>query len=368
MDQVIREEAVSMSVERVEPLPRAYGLIFMLVLTVIALLQRPALAEEAAPSQTPNYGVELQGFTYPFEVHAHSIEYAGNTLKMAYMDVPPAGDPVGTVVLLHGKNFNGAYWERTARDLSARGYRVVIPDQIGFGKSSKPTGYQFSFTGLAANTRSLLDTLGVDHATIVGHSMGGMLASRFALMYPDVTDRLVLVNPIGLEDWAQKGVPYRGLQRWYEREMKASVESIKRYQLNSYYDGKWKPEYQPWVDVLAGMTTADDYPQLARVQAQTYDMIYTQPVVHEFPRIKASTLLVIGQRDRTALGKDLVGAELKSELGDYPQLGRTAAAAIPNATLVELDDVGHLPHIEAYDRFITPFLDFLEGSPNNVSP
>lgn len=368
MNSIAREAAVRVCcVQPIDPLRRAFGVFLLALLAVFGLLNSPALAdEEASQPDTPNYGIELQRYTYPFEVHFHDIEYADKTLKMAYMLVPPTGELAGTVVLLHGKNFNGAYWERTARDLASHGYRVVIPDQIGFGKSSKPTDYQFSFAGLASNTKSLLDALGVDHATVVGHSMGGMVASRFAIMFPDVTDRLILVNPIGLEDWAQKGVPYRGLQRWYERELKTDAAAIKRYQLASYYDGKWKPEYQPWVDVLAGMTTAEDYPQLALVQAQAYDMIYTQPVVHDFPRIRAKTLLVIGQRDRTALGKDLVDAELKSQLGNYPQLGRAAAEAIPDATLVELDDVGHLPHIEAYDRFITPVLEFLQGSADDV--
>src|SRR5690606_12690241 len=122
--------------------------------------------------------------------------------------------------LMHGKNFCGAYWERTARDLQSDGFRVIIPDQLGFGKSEKPTSYQYSFAGRAKNTKDLLDSLDLSKATVVGHSMGGMLASRFAIMYPDLTEKLVLLNPIGLEDWAKKGVPYRGLQAWYERELK----------------------------------------------------------------------------------------------------------------------------------------------------
>ena len=309
----------------------------------------------------PEHGIRLEGYEYPFVVHMFPIDNGGSDLEMAYMDVEPTGALRGTVVLLHGKNFCGAYWERTASDLADAGYRVVIPDQIGFGKSSKPLDYQFSFHRLAENTRLLLEELGVDRAAIVGHSMGGMLAARFAVMYPDVTDRLVLLNPIGLENWAAKGVPYRGIEAWYARELRASAESIKRYQLASYYDGEWKPEYQPWVDLLAGLTTAEAYPRVARVQANTYDMIYTQPVVPDFPSIKAPTLLIIGARDRTALGKDLVDEELRSRLGRYPELAREAESAIPDARLVLLDDVGHLPQIEAYDRYFAPLKGFLTG-------
>jgi len=95
-------------------------------------------------------------------------------------------------------------------------------------------------------------------------------------------------------------------------------------------------------------------------QALTYDMIFTQPVVYEFPQVKVPTLLIIGQRDRTALNKAKAPPEVRDTLGNYPQLGRAAAAAIPGAELVELDGLGHLPHIEAFDRFIGPYVNFLK--------
>lgn len=308
---------------------------------------------------SPSHGIDLDGFDYPFPVSYHEVPFAGETYRMAYMGISPEA-PKGTVVLLHGKNFSGAYWERTAKDLREHGYQVVMPDQLGFGKSDKPVAYQYSFAGLAANTRSLLEALHVEKAVVLGHSMGGMLATRFALMYPALTEKLVLLNPIGLEDWAERGVPYRGLEGWYARGLKTTAEGIKRYQLESYYDGDWQPAYQRWVDMLAGMTTDPAYPRMAQVQAQTYDMIYTQPVVHDFPKLTCPTLLIIGLRDRTALGKDLVSEELRARLGDYPALGRAAAAAIPSAELVEIDGIGHLPHIEAYDRFIGPLMTFIE--------
>jgi pimeloyl-ACP methyl ester carboxylesterase len=90
-------------------------------------------------------------------------------------------------------------------------------------------------------------------------------------------------------------------------------------------------------------------------------MIFTQPVVYEFPVMKVPTLLIIGQRDRTALGKGSVPKEVAETMGDYPALGKKTAEAIPDAKLVEIDGIGHLPHIEAFDRFIEPLTDFLEN-------
>lgn len=278
---------------------------------------------------------------------------------MAYMDVKPEEPNGETVLLLHGKNFSGAYWEETAKRLSADGYRVVMPDQIGFGKSSKPDHYHFTFHSLATNTLALLDEIGVKRTHVLGHSMGGMLATRFALMFPDRTQSLVLENPIGLEDWKTM-VPYPGIDKWYEGELKKTAEGIKEYQLESYYDGKWKPEYQPWVDILVGMVKSAPYPKVAWNQALTYDMIFTQPVVYEFPLIEVPTLLIIGQRDTTALGKKSVPEEVAKTMGDYPALGKKTQSAIPDSKLVEIEGIGHLPHIESFAEFIEPLQAFLD--------
>ena len=88
-------------------------------------------------------------------------------------------------------------------------------------------------------------------------------------------------------------------------------------------------------------------------------MIYTQPVVYEFPRINVPTLLVIGQRDRTALGRAWAAKDVAATLGDYPALGKRAAAAIPGATLVEIPGVGHLPQVEAFEAYAGALARFL---------
>lgn len=303
--------------------------------------------------------INLENVSYPYPVKEITLDIQGQSLIMAYMDVAPQKPNGKTVLLLHGKNFAGYYWKQTAADLAKAGYRVIVPDQIGFGKSSKPTTIQYSFQLLAQNTKAILDGLKIDAVTVLGHSMGGMLATRFALMYPERVEKLILENPIGLEDW-KTVVPYQSVDDWYKGELKQDYKSIKDYQLKFYYDNKWKPEYDEGVNILAGWTINPEYPVIAKNAALTYDMIFTQPVVYEFENIKAPTLLIIGQRDRTALGKGKAPKAVQEQLGNYPVLGRTTAKKIKNATLVEIDNVGHLPHIEAYDKFIGPLLEFLK--------
>src|SRR5580698_7179678 len=189
----------------------------------------------SAPStDTPVYGPELQGFEYPYPVQQFTFSSQRESLHMAYLDVRPGKANGRTAVLMHGKNFCAATWRTTIDALTAAGFRVIAPDQIGFCKSSKPERYQYSFQQLALNTHALLASLGINQATLIAHSTGGMIAMRYALMYPKETEQLVLVDPIGLEDWKAKGVPAVSVDEWYQRELKTSAEGIKRYEQATY--------------------------------------------------------------------------------------------------------------------------------------
>ncbi|NMZ45894.1 alpha/beta fold hydrolase [Pseudomonas oryzihabitans] len=325
-------------------------------LPLAALLLSPLSQAE------PLYGERLEGFDYDYPVKTFSFDSQRQPLEMAYLDVAPSGKPNGrTLVLLHGKNFCAGTWAQSIQVLSAAGYRIVAPDQIGFCKSSKPAHYQYSFQQLAANTRALLDHLGIARATLIGHSTGGMLATRYALLYPDATEQLVLVNPIGLEDWKALGVPYRSVDQWYARELKTSADGIRDYERSTYYAGQWSPAYERWVTMLAGLNNGPGKERVAWNSALIYDMIYSQPVVYEFARLRMPTLLMIGQRDTTAIGKDAAPAAIKAQLGHYPELGKAAARRIPRATLVEFEDLGHAPQMQAPERFHQALLQGLSA-------
>jgi pimeloyl-ACP methyl ester carboxylesterase len=329
--------------------------------TIILLLSLSCLSLSAQDKPFIPTTLNFENIDYPFPVHYIHLNIQHEALFMAFMDVKPDKPNGKTVVLLHGKNFFGAYWEQTAKALSEKGFRVIIPDQIGFGKSSKPQHIQYSFQLLARNTKAILDSLNINRASIIGHSMGGMLAVRFALMFPERVEKLVLENPIGLEDWKVK-IHSPSVEEWCKMEMAQNYESMKSYQLKLYYDGKWKPEYDRWITPVAGWTlNKQDYPLIAWNSALLYDMIFTQPVIYELENIKTKTLLIIGQRDRTVVGKGFAPDSIKPAMGNYPQLGKAATARIKGAKLVEIADTGHLPHIDVFDEFINPLLSFLRN-------
>lgn len=146
---------------------------------------------------------------YPYPLHSFPLSIEKQKVSMAYMDVSSNKPNGRSVILFHGKNFNGYYWKDVIKALSEKGYRVIVPDQVGWGRSDKPN-IHYSFHMLAENNRKLLDSLQIKSVIVIGHSMGGMLATRFTLMYPGMVEKLVLEDPIGLEDY-KTFVPYKPL-------------------------------------------------------------------------------------------------------------------------------------------------------------
>jgi len=322
-------------------------------MTSIAAAAVLALALGPAPIADPM----LERFSYGWPVERHAFPSQGEELTMAYLDLRPARSNGRTVVLMHGKNFCAGSWEATIRHLTGAGYRVIAPDQIGFCKSTKPARYQYGLHTLAANTHALLEKLGVERPILIGHSMGGMLAMRYAIQYPGTLSKLVLVNPIGLEDWRAKGVPNATVDELYAAERKTTRASIKAYQQQTYYAGTWRPGYDKWVGMLASMYEGEGGAVTAWHQALTADMIFNQPVVHELERINVPTVLMIGGKDTTALGKNRADSALAATLGDYPALGRAAAARIRGARLISYPDLGHSPQVQDEARFHADLLD-----------
>jgi pimeloyl-ACP methyl ester carboxylesterase len=318
------------------------------IAAILLCCNLPLNAQPAA-----GFDAGLTGVAYPFPVERFEFQSQQQMLNMAYMYLPGDGQKP-TVVLLHGKNFSGAYWAQTANFLQSRGYGVLIPDQIGFGKSSKPAHYQFSFAQLADNTRALIERLKIEKPVIVGHSMGGMLATRYALLYGNDVERLILINPIGLEDYLEF-VEYKPIDFFYAAQLKQTAEAVKDYQLKFYYDGKWDDAYDELVEFQIGWINGPDWPQVAWNNALTYDMIFTQPVCNEWDQLKVPTRLIVGTRDRTGPGRGWKKEGVTYLLGQYQELGKRTAAAIPDAVLYELEGLGHMPQIEAFDRFAAEF-------------
>src|SRR4051812_6488846 len=117
------------------------------------------------------------------ELHGHRVIYR----------IAGSGPPV---LLIHGMVNSSLHWEDVALRLADR-YTLIAPDLIGHGDSATPRG-DYSLGAHAASIRDLLAVIGVDHATVVGHSLGGGVAIQFFYQFPQRTERLVLVSSGGL--------------------------------------------------------------------------------------------------------------------------------------------------------------------------
>jgi pimeloyl-ACP methyl ester carboxylesterase len=315
---------------------------------LVAALACPAFAEgQATPEvRTPDDvkpgSINHEDVPYPFPVSYLPMVTYGQDVRMAYMDVPPAGQSNGrAVVLLHGFNFAGFYWAGPIEALRNAGFRVIVTDQIGFGRSSKPI-IPYNFHDMALNTRKLLEHLGISSVAIVGHSMGGMLAARFAASYPDVTERVVLYAPIGLTD-ARWERPYRSTDEAYKAMLTYSYQQAYAT-MRRYFPGVWKPEYEKLARLHYAWTLSGDWPRFAMVRALLQQMIYTDPVVYDWPHIKSKALIIGGEKDGP----------------NFPALAKHAADMIPGARLMVVPDAGHVLHLEQPEIFTRELLKFLQ--------
>lgn len=322
--------------------------VFFLSLFIVLILVSQGFAESSV-----KYNKELDGFKYPFEVNTFKFNSQNQDLKMRYMDIGEK-DAQKVIVLLHGKNFSGYYWERVAKDLLKKNYRVIIPDQIGFGKSSKPDYYQYSFGQLALNTKTLLDNLKLAKLDLVGHSMGGMLATTFAVNYPKSVNKLILINPIGLENYG-KYVEFKDVNFFYKRELAKTIDKAISYQKKNYYDGKWSSEYEKLLIPLKGMLAGEDWKIVAWNNALTYGPIFSENIVDRFSQVTSKTFLIIGTRDKTGPGRGWLKEGVTITLGEYKKLGINANNLIKGSKLIELDGLGHMPQYENYNVFINSF-------------
>ena len=313
---------------------------------------QPRPAAVATPTDVTPGSITCEDVPYPFAVSYLPLTLYGQDVRIAFMDVAPLGRPNGhTVVLFHGNNFAGFYFGPVIEVLRKEGFRVIAPDQIGYGRSSKPI-IPYNFHDMARNTRLILQSLKIDTAMIVGHSMGGMLAARFATQYPDMTERLVLYNPIGLTD-ARFDRPWDSTDEAYKRTLASSYQSIRASIMRyvAHNPAAWTPEFETYTRVRYAWTLSADWPRLAMVQTLINQVQYADPVVDDWAHIKAPTL-VFGGADDSLPGSAALFRERMKYVAD----------TIPNgkARLLLLPGLGHVPHMEAPAQTLPPLVAFLK--------
>lgn len=324
-----------------------------LLLPIATLLAMSASVTADEPPEEPpaHWGPlssTLEEIEYPHPVSYMDVRLFGKDGRLAYMDVPPSGSDNGrTVLLFHGMNFAGIGFAPTIEELSAAGFRTIAVDRIGYGRSSK-LDIPYNLNMFAANARDLMDHVGVDEVAVVGHSMGGMVASRFAMTYSDVTSHVVFVNQIGTSDQRQSR-PWRDHEEVYQGALNASYQSILRNHM-LYYNEGWKPEYLDFVYYQYGQTLGSEWPKLARIRAWQQMILYFDPVVYDWQHIDTKAMVLGGELDRLT--------------PNFADRARHVAESLQNAELLLYPGIGHNPHFEYPEQYHADLIEFLRSDPD----
>jgi pimeloyl-ACP methyl ester carboxylesterase len=213
-------------------------------------------------------------------------------------------------------------------DALAEHFDVIAPDHLGFGESDRPDWLE-GMDDLVLHYADLLETLGLDHVTVMGSSFGGWVAAELAVLCPTRRERLVLVDALGLH---VDGAPVTDV-------FMLTAEERVRLVVN---------------DAAVADRLLAQAPDEATLERQlkgqaTLALLAWQPLLHDpklsrrLDRIRIPTLVVWGERDRLV------------PLAH----GHTYAASIPRARLEIIPDCGHLPQVERADELIGRVRRFL---------
>jgi pimeloyl-ACP methyl ester carboxylesterase len=322
---------------------------FIFASSAFAQSSRPAVS---APADVKPGSITCEECPYPYPSSYLPLTLYGQDVRMAFMDVAPQAAANGhTVMIFHGNNFAGFYFGNIIDALRAEGFRVVVVDQIGYGRSSKPI-IPYSLNDMARNSRAILQSLKIDKAMVIGHSMGGMLAARFASLYPDVVERVVIYNPIGLSDTRHGRAP-GDVDAQYKNALGATYQTV-RAGLMRYVAHKpeaWNAEFEKYARIRYSWTLGAEWPRLAMVQALTSSVISSDPVVYDWANIKAPTLAFGGAED-----------VLPGSVKLFQDRMKVLADTIPNGNgkLHLIPGLGHVPHLEDAAKTIPPLVAFLK--------
>jgi pimeloyl-ACP methyl ester carboxylesterase len=260
-----------------------------------------------------------------------------------------AGNPEHSpVLLIHGIGDNSATWAPVMSAL-ARNHLVIAPDLLGHGLSDKPRA-DYSVAGYANGMRDLLGVLGIDRATLVGHSLGGGVAMQFAYQFPDRTERLVLVSTGGIGRGVSPvlravSLPGADLALAALRLPGARLQTsavLKLLQLLGSGLGSDAPDLIRLVDALPDATARSAFIRSLRAvvdwRGQVVTMLDRCYLTRGMP-----TLLVWGTRDEVVPVAH----------------AHTAHAAMPGSRLEIVAGAGHFPFHSEPERFVAVLEDFL---------
>lgn len=263
---------------------------------------------------------------------------------VSYVD---AGSGPQTVLLVHGLASNAGFWRYNIGEL-ARHFRVIALDLPGYGKSQKGV-YAYDMKFYAETIRKLLNDLNIDKVNFVGHSMGGQIGMTLAIEHPEMIDKLILLDPAGIEafergegNWLRSVVTVEGVKLTNE-------EAIRRNLALNFYT--WDDRLEWMVEERTRMAKAKEFDDFAYAVVRSVHGMLEQPTSKKLEKISRPTLIAYGKYDGLIPNPYL-------HPGFPSDVFEAGAKRIPNCTLVEIPAAGHMVQIEQSELVNKTILDF----------
>lgn len=279
--------------------------------------------------------------------YPHPVQYQefNDGQQIAYID---EGDgPV--LILIHGLGSYIPAWKRNIPSLSEQ-FRVIALDLPGYGKSSKE-GEQYTIPFFAETVTALQDSLGIDQAVWVGHSMGGQIALRGTLNYPDKISGLILLAPAGFETFTeQEGTTMTNFVT--PQSIQATPDSLVRQTfMTTFYD--FPKEAQFMIEDRLAIRDAAEFENYSRAYAGSVQAMLEDPVADELDEIEQPTLILFGKQDSL-----IPNRQFHSDLTPK-KVAESGHKQLPNSILKMVDEAGHFVHFEKSEEVNKAILEFL---------
>jgi 2-hydroxy-6-oxonona-2,4-dienedioate hydrolase len=254
-----------------------------------------------------------------------------NGYMIRYLEDGPPGGKI--LILLHGLGASAERWSSVIPTLS-RDCRVIAPDIIGFGYSDKPA-VEYTMDFFIEFLRSFLDNLGISKASIIGSSLGGHIASEFAIRFNHMVEKLVLVSPAGM---MRKSSP--ALDRYIMAALYPEYQRVYETFREMVYDSNAVNQ-----EILMDFVNRMSLPNAKYAFMSTLLGIRYAPDLHgRLSNITAPTLLVWGENDTT-----IPLAEYSNQYNGIPNMEE----------IVVIKNCRHVPHVEkpaTFNRIVLRFL------------
>jgi len=269
-------------------------------------------------------------------------------LKEPFLSYIDTGKGINTILLLHGLGSNAGFWRYNIPEL-AKKYRVIAVDLPGFGKSEKGN-YSYSMSFFSNEIKKFVDKLNIGKFIFIGHSMGGQIAITFALKYPNMIKKLILISPAGIEEFNQSQSNILANYLTIDAVKSLDEKGIEYNIKNNFYS--WKSKFSWLIKERIDLKSSYNFTGYAAAVIKSIKGMLAQPTSKKLKYLSVSSLIIFGTKD------NLIPYKYFHNLKPAA-IFRTGAKQIKNCKLQSVDDAGHLVYIEKFKEVNKIILRFL---------